>query len=108
MADYLQVITATGSREEAERIASALVERRFAGCVQILGPTTSVYRWQGKVEQAAEWLCLVKTTRPRYADVEQTIRELHSYECPEIIATPIEAGSAAYLEWLAAESTGDG
>jgi periplasmic divalent cation tolerance protein len=108
MADYLQVTTAAGSREEAERIASALVERRVAGCVQILGPTTSMYRWEGKVEQAAEWLCLIKTTGPRYADVEQTIRELHSYQCPEIVATPIEAGSLTYLEWLAAESTGDG
>jgi periplasmic divalent cation tolerance protein len=108
MADYLQISTAAGSREEAKRIASALVERRIAGCVQILGPTTSMYRWRGQVEQAAEWLCLIKTTRPRYADVEQTIRELHSYDCPEIIATPIETGSATYLEWLAEQSTGAG
>ncbi len=107
MADYLQITTAAASREEAERIALALVERRFAGCVQIIGSMTSIYRWQGQVEQAAEWLCLIKTTRPRYADVEQTIRELHSYECPEIVATPIETGSPAYLEWLAKESTGD-
>jgi periplasmic divalent cation tolerance protein len=108
MADYLQVTTAAGSREEAERIAAALVERRLAACVQILGPMASVYRWQGRVEQAAEWLCLIKTTRPRYADVEQAIRELHSYECPEIIATLIETGSPTYLEWLGAQSTGDG
>jgi periplasmic divalent cation tolerance protein len=108
MAEFLQVTTTAGSREEAERIALALVERRFAGCVQIIGPMTSIYRWQGQVEQAAEWLCLIKTTRSRYADVEQTILELHSYECPEIIAMPIEAGSPAYLEWLAKESTGGG
>jgi periplasmic divalent cation tolerance protein len=107
MPDYLQITTTAGSREEAERIASALVDRHFAGCVQVIGPMTSIYRWQGQVEQAAEWLCLIKTTRPRYADVEQTILELHSYECPEIIATPIETGSPAYLEWLAKESTGD-
>jgi periplasmic divalent cation tolerance protein len=107
MTDYLQVTTTAGSREEAERIASALVDRHLAGCVQVIGPMTSIFRWQGKVEQAAEWLCLIKTARPRYADVEQTIRELHAYECPEIIATPIEAGSPAYLEWLAKESTGD-
>ena len=100
MADFLQVTTAAGSREEAERLAAALVERRLAGCVQIVGPVVSVYRWQGAVERAEEWLCHAKTTSERYAAVEATIRELHSYECPEVIATPIVAGSAAYLAWL--------
>jgi periplasmic divalent cation tolerance protein len=100
MAEHLQVTTAAASRDEAESIAKALVERHLAGCVQILGPTTSVYHWQVKIEQAAEWLCLIKTTSSRYAEVERTIRELHSYECPEIIATPIEVGSDAYLGWL--------
>lgn len=108
MADYLQITTAAGSREEAEIIANALVERGLAGCVQLIGPVRSVYRWQGEVEQAAEWLCSIKTTRARYSDVETAILELHSYECPEIIATPIEAGSAAYLQWLAEQSRGGG
>jgi periplasmic divalent cation tolerance protein len=98
--DYLQVTAAVGSREEAGRIATALVERRLAACVQIVGPVRSVYRWQGKVEQADEWLCQAKTTRDRFDAVEAAIHELHSYECPEIIATPIVAGSAAYLQWL--------
>ena len=105
MSEFIQVQSAAGSREEAERIASALVERRVAACVQILGPVRSIYRWQGKVEQADEWLCLIKTTGPRFPDVESAIRELHSYECPEIIATPIEAGSGAYLEWLAKQTS---
>jgi periplasmic divalent cation tolerance protein len=101
MTDAIQVSTAAGSREEAERIANALVERKFAACVQIVGPVRSIYRWQGAVEQADEWLCLVKTTSAAYGAVEAAIRELHSYECPEVIATPIVAGSAAYLEWVA-------
>jgi periplasmic divalent cation tolerance protein len=106
MADYVQVTTAAASSEEAGRIANALVERRLAGCVQIVGPVRSIYRWQGQIEQADEWLCFIKTTRPQYGDVEATIREHHSYECPEVIATAIEAGSAKYLEWLEGETTG--
>ena len=99
--EFLQITSATANREEAERLAAALVERRLAACVQILGPIRSVYRWQGNVDQADEWLCLIKTTRERYAAVEAAIRELHSYDFPEIIATPIVAGSDGYLAWLA-------
>ena len=106
MSRLLQVTTVAGHRDEAERIAAALVERRLAGCVQIVGPVRSVYRWQGAVEQAEEWLCLVKTTRGALAAVEAAVRELHSYECPEIIATPIEAASAAYQQWLANQVDG--
>jgi periplasmic divalent cation tolerance protein len=99
--DYLQVSIAAGSEEEAERIAAALVERRLAACVQVLGPIASRYRWQGKVEQAREWLCLAKTEASRYPELEAAIRELHSYDEPEIVATPIVAGSAGYLDWVA-------
>jgi periplasmic divalent cation tolerance protein len=101
MHEFLQITTAASSREEADRLADALVERRLGGCVQIIGPVRSVYCWKGAVERADEWLLLIKTTRDAYAAVETAIRELHSYECPEIIATPIEAGSDAYLQWLA-------
>ncbi len=100
MTEYVQVQTTTGSEEEAERIAAALVERRLAACLQIVGPIASRYRWQGKVETAREWLCLAKTEVSRYAEVESAIRELHSYDEPEIVATPIVAGSAGYLSWL--------
>jgi len=98
---FQQITTTAGSREEADRIATTLVDRRLAGCVQIVGPIRSVYRWQGEIEHSEEWLCQIKTTREQYAAVEAAIRELHSYDCPEIIATPIVAGSAAYLQWLA-------
>lgn len=100
MTDYLLVQTTTGSEEEAERISTALVERRLAACVQVLGPVSSRYRWQGEVEVAQEWLCLAKTTAGRYAELEAAIRELHSYEEPEILATPIVAASPGYLAWL--------
>jgi periplasmic divalent cation tolerance protein len=99
-AEYLQVTTTTGSEEEAERIAEALVERRLAACVQVIGPISSRYRWQGAVETAEEWLCAAKTTVDRYAELEQAIRDLHSYDEPEIVATPIVAGSPGYLEWV--------
>jgi periplasmic divalent cation tolerance protein len=102
VADYLQVLTTVGSEEEAERLGAALVERRLAACVQVVGPISSHYRWQGKVERSREWQCLAKTTADRYAEVEAAIAELHSYEEPEIVATPIVAGSAGYLEWISA------
>lgn len=100
MADYLQIQTTAGSEEEAERIGAALVERRLAACVQVVGPIASHYRWQGSLERSTEWMCVAKTSTARYAELEGAIRELHSYEEPEIVATPIVAGSAGYLAWI--------
>lgn len=100
MPEYLQVLTTAGSEQEAERISAALVERRLAACVQVIGPLASRYRWKGEVERAEEWLCLAKTTSARYAELEAAIHQLHSYEEPEIIATPIVAGSPGYLDWI--------
>jgi periplasmic divalent cation tolerance protein len=100
MAEFVQITTTADSGPAAERIATELVNRRLAGCVQIVGPIQSVYRWKGAVERAEEWLLLIKTAAERYAAVEAAIREIHSYEQPEIIATPITAGSAGYLAWL--------
>jgi len=98
--EYLQVLTTAGSEEEAERISEALVDRRLAACVQVLGPIATRYRWQGKVEQAQEWMCLAKTEASRYPDLETAIREIHSYDEPEIVAAPIVAGSEGYLDWI--------
>ncbi len=98
----IQVMTTTDSREAAQRIGRLLVERRLAACVQLIGPMTSIYRWEGTVEEAEEWLCLVKTTQARYLEVERAIKAAHSYETPEILAVPVAAGSPDYLAWLRA------
>ena len=81
-------------------MAVALVERRLAACVQVVGPVESRYRWEGRVETATEWLCVAKTTAERYDELEAAIGELHSYDVPEILAVPVVRGSAAYLRWL--------
>jgi periplasmic divalent cation tolerance protein len=98
--EYVQVLTTASSEEEAERIASALLDRRLAACVQVLGPITSRYRWQGELERATEWQCLAKTEASAYPAVEEAIGAIHSYDEPEIIATPIVAGSEGYLAWV--------
>lgn len=97
---YIQIITTTDKKADAEKIARELVEQRLAGCVQILGPMASVYWWKGKVETAEEWLCLIKSKMDQYEKLEKTIKNMHPYETPEIIAMPIVAGSKGYLEWL--------
>ena len=96
------VLTTVEALADGERLARLLVERGLATCVQVLPPMISIYRWQGRVERATESLLLVKTTRPRFADVEAAIKSHHPYETPEIIALPVEAGSTEYLSWLAA------
>lgn len=98
--EYIQVVTTTEHREDAERIARALVEERLAACVQVVGPITSTYRWRGAVETAQEWQCWAKSRRDLYDAIEQAIGRLHPYEVPEILAVPILAGSAGYLAWL--------
>lgn len=100
---FIQVMTATDKREDAERIARSLVEKRLAGCVQIVGPVTSIYHWKGRIETAGEWLCLIKSHKDSYGAIEAAIRSLHPYETPEIIALPMTAGSRDYLDWLRGE-----
>jgi len=103
MTDKIIVLVTCGSRKEARKIARALVERRLAACVSAIGvPVASTYRWKGKVETAKEFLLLIKTSKKRLAAVRDAVRELHSYEVPEIIALPIAAGSRDYLDWIAA------
>ena len=101
MSDEKLVISTAGSKEEASRIATALVEAQLAACVNIVGPIDSVYRWQGKVESAQEFLLLIKTTGSQSAAVMGRIRELHSYDLPEAIEVTIEGGSPEYLKWIA-------
>jgi periplasmic divalent cation tolerance protein len=105
MSDAIQVVTTTSSKDEANAIARALVERRLAACVQVAGPIASTYRWQGQIESAQEFLCLIKTRRRYYQAVQDTIHELHSYDVPEVMAFEVVAGSRAYLDWIGGELT---
>ena len=100
MKSYIQITTTTETKEQADKISQHLVETKLAACVQILGPITSIYRWKGKVENAQEWLCLIKTRDNLYAKVEAAIKSVHSYETPEIISVPIIEGSKEYLSWI--------
>jgi periplasmic divalent cation tolerance protein len=100
MSEYIQVSTTTASREDADRIARTLVEERLAACVQVLGPITSTYRWQGAIETGQEWLCLAKSRGELYDAIEKAIRRINPYQVPEILAVPVVAGSSDYLAWL--------
>ncbi len=100
MTEIIQVTTTTASKDDADRIATTLVDRRLAACAHVSGPIASVYWWQGKVERAEEWVCSVKTRDELFPLVEDSIRQLHTYEVPQIVAVPVVEGNAAYLRWL--------
>ena len=106
MTDAIQITTTTGDRGTAERIATELVDRRLAACVQISGPVDSTYRWQEKIETTEEWLCTIKALAANYLAIEQLIKQIHPYDVPEILAVPVTAGSEAYLEWLRRDANG--
>lgn len=102
MPEAIQIVSTFPSKLAAEVAGRVLVERRLVACAQIGGPIMSIYRWQGAIESSEEWTLTLKTRRDRFEGVAAAIRELHSYEVPEIVATAIFAGSEAYLEWIAA------
>jgi periplasmic divalent cation tolerance protein len=102
MSEFRMVLTSIDSREAGEKVARELVEQRLAACVNIVGPIESVYRWQGKVESAGEFLLLIKTTAAQFTAVRDAIKRLHSYELPECISISVDDGSREYLEWIAA------
>lgn len=94
------ILTTAPSQAEARKLARAVVDRKLAACVNIVPRIESIYRWQGKVESAAEWLLVIKTTKARAKAVEKALKELHSYDLPECIVISIEGGSREYLKWL--------
>jgi len=96
------VLMTAANVAEAARLAELLVGAQLAACVQILPPIASVYRWKGTIQRETEVLLIAKTARAKFEEVEREVRALHSYDTPEIIALPITAGSAPYLEWLSA------
>ena len=104
MTDAILILVTAGSETEAETIAKTLVEERLAACVNLLSPIRSIYRWEGKITDDREWLLMIKTQAARFAAVEARVTALHSYQVPEVIALPIQAGTAAYLRWVQAET----
>jgi periplasmic divalent cation tolerance protein len=103
MTNVRVVLTTVGLKDVAEKLATQLVERRLAACVNVVGPIRSIYRWKHKVHNEAEYLLIIKTTAS-YADrLQSAFKELHPYELPECVQLPIVGGSDDYLNWLAAE-----
>ena len=101
---FIQVVTTAAKREDAERIAKELVEKRLAACAQVSGPITSYYWWEDKLECAQEWVCRIKTRQENYPSLEEAIRGIHPYDVPEILATTVVAGNPQYLEWITKET----
>jgi periplasmic divalent cation tolerance protein len=99
MTPYIQVVTAVADRPQAEQLAAHLLEQRLAACVQI-APCNSWYRWQGKIEQSEEQVCTIKSRRDLFPELCRAIRAHHSYQVPEILATPVVAGGESYLHWM--------
>jgi periplasmic divalent cation tolerance protein len=96
----LVVLVTVPSSEEGTRLARIVVESRLAACVNVIPGVTSIYRWEGRVEESGECLLIMKSDADRYPDLEDRIRSLHPYDVPEIIALPVEKGSPAYLDWI--------
>jgi periplasmic divalent cation tolerance protein len=94
------VLSTAGSEEEARKIAHALVDRKLAACVNIVPQIESIYRWQGKVESASEWLLVIKTQARAFERVRAAIKELHSYELPECVMLEVGEGAKEYLDWI--------
>jgi periplasmic divalent cation tolerance protein len=99
-------MTTTKDEEEADRIAQNLLDNRVAACVQVFGPIRSKYWWRGKIEEAKEWVCMIKGKSSDYPKIEKLIKEIHSYEVPEILAFSISDGNKEYLKWIDGETTG--
>ena len=104
MTDALVVLVTAPSAEQAAALARALVEARLAACGNVVPGLRSIYRWEGQVRDEPEALLVLKTTRDRLEALRERQLALHPYDVPEVLALPVEAGSAAYLAWLAAET----
>ncbi|MFN3152796.1 divalent-cation tolerance protein CutA [Bremerella sp.] len=105
MSRAIVVQTTTGSSADAEKLAEIIIANSQGACVQIIGPMTSVYRWQGAIQKDEEFLLSIKTTSQVFPSLAELIRQHHSYDVPEIIAIPIVDGSSEYLEWVAQSVT---
>jgi periplasmic divalent cation tolerance protein len=97
---HIIVMVTTASKEEAETVAQRLLEAKLIACANIIGPVSSRFLWSGKIDKAEEYLVFMKSRRDLFEKLSESVKALHSYEVPEIIAFPIVAGSKAYLDWL--------
>ena len=100
MAEYIQIFTTTEKKDDAEVISREMVEKRLAACAQVVGPIMSTYWWKEEIERTEEWLCIMKSRRDLYHELENAVKSIHPYEVPEIVALPIVSGSQSYLKWL--------
>ncbi len=98
--ELVVVLTTTEKRDDAERIAQALVQGRLCACAQVSGPIRSWYWWEGKLENAEEWLVRLKTTLAKYEKAEEAIRAVHPYDLPQIIALPVTKAYDPYIDWV--------
>jgi periplasmic divalent cation tolerance protein len=103
MTDKIVVLSACDSEEQAATLARHLVDRRLAACVSIVPGARSVYRWKGSIEEAAEWLLVIKSRRDLFHALREELGKMHTYEVPEVIALPVVDGAENYLAWLDGE-----
>ncbi len=104
MSDYAVVLITASSQEEAQKIARTMVEERLFACANILFPIQSIYHWQGKVCDDKEALIFAKTKTVLFNSIVKRVKELHSYQVPEVLFLPVTQGSEDYLKWLEAET----
>jgi len=102
--NIIVVITTTDSREEAQRIARAMVEKRLAACAQVSGPIESHFHWDNRIDRAEEWQCKFKTAQGKYPELERAIVEMHSYEVPQVVAFPVTMAFKAFAQWVYEET----
>jgi periplasmic divalent cation tolerance protein len=100
MTDKIVVLSACATEEEAEKLARTLIEARLAACVNIVPGARSIYRWQGAIESAPEWLLIIKSSRPNFGRLSAALEKAHSYQVPEVLALPVVEGAPNYLNWL--------
>jgi periplasmic divalent cation tolerance protein len=98
---FIIVLVTTVKKQEAEKIAQSLLEKKLVACANIIGPVSSHFHWEGKLERTEEFLLLLKSKQDLFNELEQEVKALHSYDVPEVMALPVVAGSKGYLDWLA-------
>jgi periplasmic divalent cation tolerance protein len=98
--DYVIVFVTTKDKAEAEKIAQALLQEKLIACANVISPVESCFHWLGKIDTAEECLIIMKSRASLFLEIERRVKALHSYEVPEVLALPIIAGSAGYLDWV--------